>query len=832
MADLMPGHQQALDELSRIAAARKGTVLVEKVADHPRSGWLEVEISIDCADTPTGSGGVELGRRESVSLDIPRDFPFSYPAARVRHNRFAGLPHVLWRRYICLYQSDNEWDPADGMFGFTDRLSTWYLRAAEGTLQEVGQPLHPPVTYSSGRTGFVIISADLPPMDEDHPWFGAAIVVQRDESRADVIGWVDFKDSVSDALEFARSLNRRLESVSKGERAPACLGPVIVLPRPLSFEFPFTALELITALKTQGIRPGFFLKLLDAVSSVNAVLAKSAEGQENSSFYTFIGAPMRGRSGDAERLTHLAVWRLSGAERSLTSALISLIDAEDVNSDASRQRVSKAVREWIRSASLSWEIVYEQRPQIVVRRDTGRPVEWLNDRRVLVLGCGALGAPIAEQCLRGGVAEIIVADRSWVSPGLLVRQPYEDADIGKPKANALAVRLKRIRPDAHVTPIVGDLMETVLEHEDKLTEVDLLIDATANRTVSARLERLRWTRPGPWPSILTVGVGHHCERGVAALAFPAASGGGTDIMHRLAGTVFADSSLADVADDFFPVPGTQEIFQPEPGCSEPTFTGSASEATALSAYLFSWALSALNDHATGRQCAPMSARIVRMAASRGDGGTPRGEYFWWPNDVIVKDHDNGYQIRFSQTALDEMRSEALTTAELEGSLIETGGILLGWFDDACRVVWITAAEGPSPDSLRAAHFFLHGIEGVEECIENHAKESGGRIRFVGMWHTHPCTQARPSNIDEKAMKTLLVPVQRTPPRALLVIIGGRPDGWNSWLHGVGTPDIFVRIVNQTSFQNQRKAIPLPSRGKSATPSQLSHATRLHTYHMS
>ncbi len=40
-----------------------------------------------------------------------------------------------------------------------------------------------------------------------------------------------------------------------------------------------------------------------------------------------------------------------------------------------------------------------------------------------------------------------------------------------------------------------------------------------------------------------------------------------------------------------------------------------------------------------------------------------------------------------------MRAEALTTARLFPASWETGGILLGYFDDARRVAWVTAAEG-------------------------------------------------------------------------------------------------------------------------------------------
>jgi hypothetical protein len=44
--------------------------------------------------------------------------------------------------------------------------------------------------------------------------------------------------------------------------------------------------------------------------------------------------------------------------------------------------------------------VLEDRPEITGRRDEGLPSNWLAGKRVLVLGCGALGA--GRRSLRAG----------------------------------------------------------------------------------------------------------------------------------------------------------------------------------------------------------------------------------------------------------------------------------------------------------------------------------------------------------------------------------------------------------------------------------------------
>ncbi len=59
---------------------------------------------------------------------------------------------------------------------------------------------------------------------------------------------------------------------------------------------------------------------------------------------------------------------------------------------------------------------------------------------------------------RAGVAQLHVVDKGAVTPGILVRQPYEDADIGYNKAERLAQRLSRIRRDLTVTSARGDIV--------------------------------------------------------------------------------------------------------------------------------------------------------------------------------------------------------------------------------------------------------------------------------------------------------------------------------------------------------------------------------------
>src|SRR5260370_16886328 len=89
-------------------------------------------------------GGINLREREDFVLIVPPEFPFDYPALRVLHERFGGFPHVVWSNTICLYQSKAEWNPADGLYGFFERLRVWLGKAAIKEMGPVEGPLEPP----------------------------------------------------------------------------------------------------------------------------------------------------------------------------------------------------------------------------------------------------------------------------------------------------------------------------------------------------------------------------------------------------------------------------------------------------------------------------------------------------------------------------------------------------------------------------------------------------------------------------------------------------------------------------------------------------------------
>src|SRR5205085_967264 len=101
--------------------------------------------------------------------------------------------------------------------------------------------------------------------------------------------------------------------------------------------------------------------------------------------------------------------------------------------------------------------------------------------RVVIIGCGALGAMQAETLCRAGVGDLTLVDRDFVEESNLQRQVmFEEADARErlPKAVAAARRLSRVNSDVSLRPIVADVnFENV---EEIIAGADLVMDGTDN----------------------------------------------------------------------------------------------------------------------------------------------------------------------------------------------------------------------------------------------------------------------------------------------------------------------------------------------------------------
>lgn len=123
----------------------------------------------------------------------------------------------------------------------------------------------------------------------------------------------------------------------------------------------------------------------------------------------------------------------------------------------------------------------------------------LGQAHVVVIGCGALGSPIAEMLVRAGIGKLTIADRDYVEMSNLQRQQLfteQDALDGVPKVVAAARRLKEIRQDCEIRTVLDHVDGSLLE--ELVKDAAIIMDATDNFETRLLMNDVAWKRGIPW----------------------------------------------------------------------------------------------------------------------------------------------------------------------------------------------------------------------------------------------------------------------------------------------------------------------------------------------
>ena len=361
------------------------------------------------------------------------------------------------------------------MFGFIERLYLWVKRAAINQLDPVGAPLHPPVAYVENFSTPLVIPYVNAPVVGDQPWTGFAKITDQPGNRIDVTGWIGLEDPTP-----------------AGSVAAA-----VLLPQAASYEFPSKVKALLDILEGQGVSRKTLIRVLGQAATING---------KDTQLLVLVGTPTRGVRDAGVNQQNLVAWLLEPViANGLRLALEQFSPHQglrEIGLDCER-----LVLEWSELADVSWCRLREARPEVTIRRDDTSPLAWFRNKTVAVLGCGAIGGHVAEALARAGVGKLILWDKSVVTPGVLVRQPFEDSDIGRNKATATLDRLLRIIPGLSVEAIGKDILDTT----DWADGVDMVINATASWPVAQHLEICRMAAPAEGNRDRFNGVGPPCS---------------------------------------------------------------------------------------------------------------------------------------------------------------------------------------------------------------------------------------------------------------------------------------------------------------------------------
>ena len=127
--------------------------------------------------------------------------------------------------------------------------------------------------------------------------------------------------------------------------------------------------------------------------------------------------------------------------------------------------------------------------QILLKEIGEAGQEMLLAARVLIIGMGGLGAPVASYLAAAGIGQMVLSDFDVVDLSNLQRQViHETTDVGKFKVESAAETIARLNPDVRVTALARALEGEELRRE--VQQADVVIDCSDNFATRFELNRV------------------------------------------------------------------------------------------------------------------------------------------------------------------------------------------------------------------------------------------------------------------------------------------------------------------------------------------------------
>jgi integrative and conjugative element protein (TIGR02256 family) len=380
---------------------------------------------------------------------------------------------------------------------------------------------------------------------------------------------------------------------------------------------------------------------------------------------------------------------------------------------------------------------------------TARPLSGVPDgstTKALLVGAGAIGSHVALALTREGRHSWTVADGDWLRPHNLARHVLGQSQVGQFKARALAVMLSDLSR-AQATPIVCDVLRPADQTkalEEAAAGADIILDASASIAVSRRMS--------DW--------GHAKARRVSAFFNPSGD----------AAVLLAEDAARSIPLDALEAQYYRLVLRDDALSAHlappPEGFRYAGSCRAVSARIPESRVSVLSGLAAAGISAALAeerATLCTWSLQPGGGVTAarvapsaskRETLAGW---TVLLDDDLAAEVR-------RRREEALPS--------ETGGVLVGTVDMQRRVIAAVDALHPPADSSGDATTFTRGTGGLRDRLDAVARRTGGMVRYIGEWHTHPRgSEAMPSALDIEQLVALRRELRREGLPATMLISG-------------------------------------------------------------
>lgn len=429
-------------------------------------------------------------------------------------------------------------------------------------------------------------------------------------------------------------------------------------------------------------------------------------------------------------------------------------------------------------------------PRELTLRNTGRVPASISDRRIAMLGVGALGSVMADLFTKAGMGTLRLHDHDTLQVGNVSRHLCGIESFGESKVEAVGLKLIQHNPFSTIIPAPADLAGSYDDLSKALEECDLAVSTTADESLEAALNEVAVTesrivyyaramRGGTSGRIFRVIPGRDaCRYCISSLVKRAQSdeAGLHKWIHvpELEGTLLSHE------------------------CGNPVLAGSGIDLT-LIASLASRII--LNDLASG-----FSDDNHWLWASEAIPGHPALDK---PFNLIAHRLERELDCPFcADLPVQQVRVPSHVQEQLERRTIEAGGketcgILVGKITDD-RIATVTDASDAGPTAESSATICSRDVEYTQQWLEARIKEADGEIEYIGEWHSHPSEDTTPSTTDTTSLTDIANSTNylcRTPVMLILGCSEGQVKQRSAYSFAIGRPfrSVEYKVVDNNTM---------------------------------
>ena len=366
----------------------------------------------------------------------------------------------------------------------------------------------------------------------------------------------------------------------------------------------------------------------------------------------------------------------------------------------------------------------------------GKLTDKITESKILIIGCGALGSSLAELLVRGGAKNLVIEDFDIIKGGNLCRANYELEDMIYLKTQSLSKRLKAISPFVNINSISVKLNNYNL---DKVKEVfneniDLIFDCSTDPEVTYIIDNINFTG-----KTFSFAITNHAKSFISIT--------GKDLTKQ-AKTIF------DCLENELPT------YYEGAGCGYPTFKANFNDINTL-----------LN----------IGAKVINNNLSKDIEN----------KTLIITPHfENEYNIDIEE--YEYYNSKGVSSVHISTNVIKTiekitrgyypnefGGVFIGYKSNNSYIITNILI----PDQYENGKtIFVRHPGTLNQRLNEIYKMTGGKIGYIGEWHSHPDGPTTPSITDLNAMKEIAKDKKINIVKPLLMIAGVEKQSFNKSLY--------------------------------------------------